>query len=223
MEQNKLVFRISFLFLLGVSTVFGFLEKTVAMSLSIVSGAIGMAFSNLDKFQKIKGAGFEAELKKAVEKAYATTSSLKELAANLASTILVIMAAEARLGGMGLKRKLEMRNIIDETLKKASLTAKEIKETHNIFDQFLLWDHGRAIINEINKSGKVDNEVREVLNSLTNYETLKVASPADFREQQQKLQIESKELEELIKDLEHFQKKLALRRPERWYKLDREE
>ncbi|BET59161.1 hypothetical protein GEO60473_22010 [Geobacter sp. 60473] len=220
MEMNKWVFSISFAFLLGVSTAFGYAGNIGAMSLSIVAGAIGMAFANLDKFQKIKGAGFEAELKKAVEKAYATTSSLKDLAADLASTVLVIMAAEGRWGGMGLKRKMELRQVIDEAVKKVGLTAKEIKETHLIFDQFLLWDHGRAIIEEFNKSGKVDNEARELLNSLTKYETLTVSPPAEFRELHKKLQIENKEIEELIKDLEHFQKKQTLRRPDRWYKHD---
>lgn len=220
MEQNKVVFWISFLYLIGATTVFGFSGKTSAMSLSIVAGAIGMAFSNLDKFQKIKGAGFEAELNRAVEKAYATTSSLKELAANLASTVLVLMASEGRMGGMGLKKKMELRQVIDEALKKVGLTVKEIKGTHLTFDQFLLWDHGRAIIKEFNNSGKVDNEARELFRNLTQYETLTVGSPNEFREQQQRFQIESKEVDELIKDLEHFQKKQTLRRPERWYKDD---
>ena len=31
--------------------------------------AIGMAFANIDKIQRFKGAGFEAEMKQAVEKA----------------------------------------------------------------------------------------------------------------------------------------------------------
>ena len=52
--------------LLG-SMAFGFMGRTAEMALAIVAGAIAFSLSNLDKFSKIKGAGFEAELKKKIE------------------------------------------------------------------------------------------------------------------------------------------------------------
>ena len=101
--EKKIVFWISFLFSLIVSFYFGYIDKLGAMSLSVVGGAIGMAFANLDKFTKIKGAGFEAELKKAVNEAYATTDSLKDLSANFAKPILAIIAEGGRWGGISLR------------------------------------------------------------------------------------------------------------------------
>ncbi|MCD8478258.1 MAG: hypothetical protein LRY68_10565 [Sulfurospirillum sp.] len=53
----------SFAVLLGFSTFFGFLENSSAMGLSILAGSIGLAFVNIDKISKFKGAGFEAEMR----------------------------------------------------------------------------------------------------------------------------------------------------------------
>lgn len=53
--------------LLVVSTMLGFMGNPVEMGLAIVAGAIALAFSDLDKFSRIKGAGFEAELREKVE------------------------------------------------------------------------------------------------------------------------------------------------------------
>lgn len=48
--------------LLVISTVYGFLSLPAEMGLAILAGAIGLAFCNIDKISKFKGAGFEAEM-----------------------------------------------------------------------------------------------------------------------------------------------------------------
>lgn len=53
----------SAIILLGVSSVFGFMSMPTEMGLSILSGALGMAFSNLDKISEFSGAGFSAKMK----------------------------------------------------------------------------------------------------------------------------------------------------------------
>ena len=53
----------SYTMLLGVSSVYGFLGLTTEMGVAVLAGAIGLAFSNLDKIARFKGAGFEAEMK----------------------------------------------------------------------------------------------------------------------------------------------------------------
>jgi len=218
--ENKIVFWVSFSFLLCASALFGYLDKLGAMTLSVVTGAIGMAFANLDKFSKIKGAGFEGELRKAVDEAYATIASVREISAELTRSILGIIAGEGRWGGMGLRRKLLLRNEIDVALAKVGLNNKEIAETHTLFDQYLLWDHGQAIINLIQNSDKVDNEVRKSLNKLTNYSDLSVASPEEFEAIQKKFNIDDPEVGERINDLKYFLSKKELRRPELWIKVE---
>ncbi len=46
---------------------FGYHGKTTEMGISIVAGALAATFINLDKVYRVKGAGFEAEMYKAVE------------------------------------------------------------------------------------------------------------------------------------------------------------
>mgnify|MGYP003388239945 CR=1 FL=1 len=59
----KIAFQIaSYSMLLGVSSAYGFLSKPTEMGLAVLAGALGLAFSNLDKISKFKGAGFEAEM-----------------------------------------------------------------------------------------------------------------------------------------------------------------
>jgi hypothetical protein len=58
-----LVFKISsFTVLLVVSSIYGFLSLSAEMALAILAGSIGLAFANIDKVAKFKGAGFEAEM-----------------------------------------------------------------------------------------------------------------------------------------------------------------
>ncbi|MDA3902505.1 MAG: hypothetical protein PF441_03525 [Desulfuromusa sp.] len=57
----------SFIVLLGCSFFLGLLGKSAEMGLSILAGAISLAFLNIDKIKKFKGAGFEAEMREKIE------------------------------------------------------------------------------------------------------------------------------------------------------------
>jgi len=48
--------------LLVISTIYGFMSLAAEMGLAILAGSIGLAFANIDKISKFKGAGFEAEM-----------------------------------------------------------------------------------------------------------------------------------------------------------------
>lgn len=52
----------SFFVLLVVTCTFGAMNMPAEMGLSILAGALGLAFSNIDKISRFKGAGFEAEM-----------------------------------------------------------------------------------------------------------------------------------------------------------------
>jgi hypothetical protein len=65
--MKKLLEFSSLSLVLCFSLVFGFLGKPNEMALAIVAGAMAFALINLDKFSKIKGAGFEAELRDKIE------------------------------------------------------------------------------------------------------------------------------------------------------------
>lgn len=214
--ENKIVFWTSFLFLIAASATFGYQENFWAMGLSVVPGALGMAFSRLEMFTRIKGAGFEADLRRAVDEAYATTSSVKELAAELTKAINAIIGGEGRWGGMGIERKLQIIETIDQTLRKIGLDEKEITRTHHIFDKYLEWDHGLAIANQLQKNQPSNNELRKELGTLHDHTRLWVAHPEEFRGALHKFGINDPEAEEKIEDLSFFLKHHKLRRPDTW-------
>ncbi|MDP3795594.1 MAG: hypothetical protein Q8R06_00390 [Polaromonas sp.] len=58
---------IAFAFLLGASSYFGYIGKPTEMGLSILASVLALAFTNIDKIRKFKGAGFEAEMRDKVE------------------------------------------------------------------------------------------------------------------------------------------------------------
>ena len=221
MNGNKLIFGTSFVFMLLAVGYFGYLDRPSVMALAIAAGAIGMAFANLDKFTRIKGAGFEAELKKAVEEAYATTSSLKDLAGALAHAVLGLVAGEGRWGGMGYRRKLELKASSNAALRKLGLTDAEVTKAHAMFDAYLSCDHGSAICQAIAKHPNINNDVHADLKELIDYTSLSVANAEEFRTVVKKHNIDSPEITELISDLQHFQTTGTLRRPDVWFKEER--
>ncbi len=65
--NNRIMQVCSFVVLLLGSTLFGVFGKPTEMGLAIVAGCLSLAFANLDKVAKFKGAGFEAEMRDKVE------------------------------------------------------------------------------------------------------------------------------------------------------------
>ena len=46
----------------GISSILGFMGSAPEMGIAVVAGALGLTFSNLEKFKKFSGAGFSAEM-----------------------------------------------------------------------------------------------------------------------------------------------------------------
>lgn len=61
--MNTILKFFSIFTLIVVSTYFGYMEQATEMGLAILAGALGLAFSNLDKFSEFSGAGFSAKMK----------------------------------------------------------------------------------------------------------------------------------------------------------------
>ena len=66
-KLNSVLMFISASVLLIVSSTLGFMAMPKEMALAILAGAIGLAFSNIDKISEFKGAGFEAKMKDQVQ------------------------------------------------------------------------------------------------------------------------------------------------------------
>lgn len=85
--------------LFGVSAALGFFGRPAEMGLSVLAGAIGLAFSNIDKISKFKGAGFEAEMREqqlaesVVAQQTDNTENLKALAFEISELRQKIMSS----------------------------------------------------------------------------------------------------------------------------------
>ena len=116
------------LLILGPALVFGFTDKPTEMTISILGGSIAAAFLNIEKFRKIKGAGFEAEIKEAVEKAYATVDAVKTLAKPLILATMDILTKAGRWGGMDAAMKHKFMNDLQITAKSLDLKDSALEE-----------------------------------------------------------------------------------------------
>ena len=65
--MNKLIRFSAFTIMLLGTMILAFLSKPAEMALAIVAAAMALVFNDIDRFKKIKGAGFEAELVEKIE------------------------------------------------------------------------------------------------------------------------------------------------------------
>lgn len=98
-SKTKILPALSGLMLFGISTCLGFLGKPTEMGLAIAAGSLGFVFSNFDILVKVKGPGFEAEMRerKAAESVVAEQTDnvdhLRALAFQIDSSRQNIMSA----------------------------------------------------------------------------------------------------------------------------------
>jgi len=117
-----------------ISTVFfGWLERPVEMAAMILAGAVCLAFANIDRIQSFKGAGFEAEMRNAVNEAYTTTAHLKAIATPLILTNIMNLTYGNRWDGLGYERELKLKNELSEAVKLLELDSSEIDAAFKTF------------------------------------------------------------------------------------------
>ena len=82
-------------------------KKTVIWSI-VVGGAIVLTFANIDKIQRFKIAGIEAEMRKAVQEANATIEQLRNVATTSARATITSLMADNFIDAIALKDRLEL-------------------------------------------------------------------------------------------------------------------
>ena len=125
---------------LSLAVMFGIMGKTAEMGIIVVAGAIAVAFLNIDKIQKFKGAGFEAEMKRAVAEANATIKQLREVAATSSEVILTDLMAGNFMSGTTLTKRLNLHDQLVENLKEIGASKKQIDKADE------MWRKGIGII-----------------------------------------------------------------------------
>ena len=207
--------------LIGVS-VFGYLDKPAAMTAVIIAGAMGMAFANLDRITHFKGAGFEAQMREAVQEAYATTDNLRDLAIVMARAVSDILAVENRWAGVRQTTKLGIKKDIARILRDSGIENGRIAQAGKLFDAYITFDHAKRITGlimnypDISDQDKQTAEGMAVFSKRGDYDELYAAPPEIFREFLSKHELNSKDIEEALKDYEYFMANYDFRRPEQW-------
>ena len=187
-----------------------------AKEMGIIAGVFiaALFFANLDRFTKFKGAGIEAELRTVVDKAYAAIDQLKELGLSLSAPVVDSLAMSGKLlQYIPLKYKLERVEKIRENLKKLGASDQEIEEACSTIYQRVTSDHLRRVLYNL-KNGNPEKGSLFVGLDDGKMDDMDATKLATFIVENKLTK--NAETEELIQDLEFFQKNRKLRREEKW-------
>ena len=227
--NGKLITIIGSLLALCLTVMFGVMGKPTEMGIIVVAGAIALAFLNIDKIQKFKGAGFEAEMKRAVEEANATIEQLREVAATSSEVILTDLMGGNFMSGTTLEKRLDLHDQLIGNLKDIGASKKQIENADE------MWKRGIGIIfhrgirsaledrehpNRINtKAEKHVLEASKEFQDLLKFEEWKVQSSDEFREFINRKDVMNPEVDELLKDYSKFVESGKFRRRDVFVKL----
>lgn len=202
---------ISLFFIIAPGFYFGYIGKPTEMGLAVVSGAVAAAFLNLDKIQRFKGAGFEAEMKETVEEVYATVENLKKIVKPLIISLVTNLTHFGRAGSMTSYKKNELikeLKYIDKSLLNKDAEVDEVLED---FYRYQTWDHLSRLIREVGKEN-LDDEIKNKLNKIRDYDSNDYPSKSDLMKIIGEEKI-SNNIRELIEDYDFYLKNKEIRRP----------
>ncbi len=227
--KGKAITIIGSLLTLSLAVMFGVMGKPTEMGFIIVAGAIALAFLNIDKIQRFKGAGFEAEMKRAVEEANATIEQLREVAATSSEAILTDLMAGNFMSGTTLKKRLDLHDQLISNLKDIGASEKQIKKADE------MWRKGIGIIfhrgirvalegrenpHQINtQAQKHVLEASKEFQDLLKFDEWKTPSSDELREFINRKGVMNPEVDELLKDYSEFEKSGKFRRRNVFVKL----
>jgi hypothetical protein len=196
-----------------IPVVFGFLKKPKEMIIAVAAIGLALFFANIEKFERFKGAGFEAELRTAVDDAYAAIEQLRELGLALSGPIVDELAVSGRAQYFHLKHKLRRVDNIANTLKKLGASKDEIEEACSAIYEGVKNDHIRKIIYSLKKSNPTKETLFEGLRdgTMDDWDKEKIVSFITKHDLNK-----GKDTDECFLDLEYFLKNRKLRREDKW-------
>ncbi|MCC2971069.1 hypothetical protein [Massilia sp. IC2-476] len=200
-------------------TVFGFLEKPTEMGVIIVACSLALCFANLNKIQSFKGAGFEAQMREAVQEAYATLDRLQEMVRPVARATIANVAYSGRWDSMDRETEHELMAELTNLV-----TALDLQDDSGIakmradFYSLHANDHLRFLIAVMERAHIKNDSVKQRLTSLLKGRlTDNVVPPSveSLRAIVAELPLEQRHiLEPFILDYGHYVDTHTYRRPE---------
>ena len=202
--------------MVGLAVMFGLLGKPTEMGLIITAGAIAISFLNIDRIQRFKGAGFEAEMRQAVEHVHATVDQLRVLAAASAESTLTTLMAENFFDGTSLETRLDLHDRLIHSLEEIGVPPSKIAEAdhrwckgvgiiyHRGVRHFL---EGRTQNQHINSQAdpSILNVAKE-FQDLLRFETWQAPSSREMRDFINAHNVMNAEVDQILEDYAHFER-----------------
>ena len=204
---------IALMFIFISSFYFGYRGQPAEMALAIVAGAIALSFLNIDKIARFKGAGFEAEMKKAVEKAYATTESVRELAKVMAIFSIYSLAMANRYDGLDIEKKHALKQRVDQVCSDLGVQDLELEKANTLFYKVHALDHLRMIWRRVRLLLEHDSKKANLLDSFFSHFTIEADLPSidEIRQMITSLGVDiTPEVEEAIKAYAYYRENKRL-------------
>ena len=203
--------------------------KPTEMGIIVVAGAIGLAFLNIDKIQRFKGAGFEAEMKRAVEEANATIEQLREVATTSAEVILTDLMSGNFMDGATLEKRVELHDQLINNLKDIGASEKQIKKADEMWRRgigIIFFRGIRSALEGREKQSQINTKAeKHVLDASREFQDLlkfkewKAPPSTQLREFCNKKDVMNPEVDELLKDYAEFENTGKFRRRDVFVKL----
>ncbi|WP_074905850.1 hypothetical protein [Nitrosomonas communis] len=166
--------QIAFYWSLGtmlLAVMFGLLGQPTEMGIIVLAGAISFAFLNIDKIQRFKGAGFEAEMREIVNNANATIEQLRDVATLSSEAILTSLMADNFFDGTTLATRIKLHDQIIESLKKIGASDIQVSQANQMWNKGMRIIFHRGIrqrIEEMREKNGIDAEQKERFRSVSN-------------------------------------------------------
>lgn len=210
------------LLMMTLAMVLGVLGKPTEMGLIVVAGAISIAFLNIDRIKRFKGAGFEAEMRQAVEQAHATVEQLRTLAAASAESTLTTLMAGNFASGTTLANRLDLHDRLIISLQDIGVPQPQIDAAECMWRKGIgvvyhrgIRHHleGRTEKNQLNSSADpVVLEASRQFQGLLRFDEWEAPSSSAMKTFIEEKELMSPEVDELLCDYSHFEKTGNIRR-----------
>lgn len=212
------------LLMLIFAMVLGLLGKPTEMGLIVVAGSISIAFLNIDRIQRFKGAGFEAEMKQAVQEAHATLEQLRALAAASAESTLTTLMAGNFFDGTTLSTRLDLHDRLVRSLEEIGVPRPQINEADRMWKSGIGVIYHRGVRNclegrshpsRVNFDASAEAlELSKQLQNLLHFETWSAPSSNQIRTLIEQNHLMTTAVDELLRDYSHFEKTGCINRRE---------
>lgn len=207
--------RILIVALVGGALAFGLLSKPAEMGIFVVACAICLAFENIDKIQSFKGAGFEAEMRKAVQDAYATTEALRALAKPLIRSTVDNLTHGSRWGGISAANRHESLTNLQKLVVSLEIDDPAIGVALEKFRIFTGVDHIAYIDQMMQAEGIKNPEASKAIRDLMKFDVTTLPEVALVEAGLTTLAEEERQrIDPFVKDYGYYREHGKLRRPE---------